>query len=401
MKIRRTFPEIMLQTAIAAIACMLFNIPAQTRDDIPVKVYILFFAYALVSYFLSRLFLKKPKGMTAAAAFNICLVLAGMAAALVLGQITGVTAGIFLGLFFLIMAVMAFKENTGGISINMLTVCFDILAVLLMLYILFIELGSGRLPAAVPGILGTIAAFAGIIVYRDGSSLSGRDRLYITVIIAAILVCAFLIHLLAGDTLREGFEGVFAGIGAALSWLGRIFKEFLLFLSRLFPKETYDAVGPDLGEGINMPAGEGGEEVSFSAAPLLILFGILISAAAIAAFIIFRKHRFSGKRTITAAAAVSDSERPDRISLWKALKIWAEEKLYRIRVKIYFLKNRNTPAGRYYRLVRSRRHTGQALKQGETPKEFLTRYIESLKPEDRHIQELTSLIEDLNIQLYG
>ena len=399
MEKRRTFPEVMLQMSIAAIACLLVNIPLKAETSIPVVLYILLFTYAVISYCLTRLFLRTPKSLTAAVIFDLCLILAGMAAAFVLGQVTGIAKGIFLGLFFVSSAVLSFRETAKGISINMLILCFDILAALLMIYILFIELGSGSLPAAVPGFLGTTAAFAGIIVYRDGSSISGRDRLYIILIIVAIVAAAFLIHLLAGDTLREGFAGMFAGIKAAFIWLGNILKEILMFFSRLFPQDGHEALEADLGDSMSMPAGEGGADENMTAAPVLILLGILVIAAVITAFIIFRKHRFSGKKSIVRAAG-SAGERPERISLWKALKIWAAEKMYRIRVKIFFLKNRNTPAGRYYRLVRSKKRTGQALRLGETPREFLMRYIESLKPDDRRIPELRALIEELNVQLY-
>lgn len=399
MEKRRTFPEVMLQISIAAIACLLVNIPLKAEAGIPVVLYILLFTYAVVSYCLTRLFLRTPKSLTAVVVFDLCLILAGMAAAFVPGQVTGIARGIFLGLFFVSSAVISFRETAKGISINMLILCFDILAALLMIYILFVELGSGSLSAAVPGFLGTIASFAGIIVYRDGSSISGRGRLYIILIIAAILAAAFLIYLLAGDTLREGFAGMFAGIKAALIWMGNILKEILMFLSRLFPKNDPEAAEADPGGSMIMPAGEGGADENMTAAPVLIFMGILVITAAVTAFIIFRKHRFSGKKIIVREA-VNTNERSERISLWKALKIWAAEKMYRIRVKIFFLKNRNTPAGRYYRLVRSKKHTGQALRQGETPREFLVRYIESLKPEDRRIPELRTLIEELNAQLY-
>ena len=133
MKAHRTFPEMMLLVAIAAIACMLFNIPDQAGDRIPVTIYILLFAYGIICYSLNRLFLKKPKSLTAAVLFNMFLIFAGFAAAFLLGQVTGIISGVFLGGFFVIMSIAAIKGITVGININVLTVCFDALVVLLLI----------------------------------------------------------------------------------------------------------------------------------------------------------------------------------------------------------------------------------------------------------------------------
>lgn len=399
MEQRHTFPEIMLQISIAAIACMLFNLPLKPEEGIPVTLYILFFAFALISYVLSRLFFRRPKSLAAAVLFHAVLILAGFAAAFVLGLLTGALAGIFLGLFFLILSVMAFRETVKGIHMNTLTLCFDSLAVLLLIHLLFLELGDGRFLSVLPGVIGIIAALAGSMSLREGSRISGRERLFSILLIAGIVVVAFLVYLVAGDPLRKGFTGIFAGLGAALSWLGQLIKKILLFFSSLFPQEQYEAVDLDMDGGIRMPAGEGGEEAVFSPVPLLILGGIVLIAAGVAAFVLFRKHRFSGETV--AAAAKKTREKKERISLWNALRIWAKEKQYRLKVYFYFLKNRNTPAGRFYRLVRSKKRTALSLRQGETPGEYLTRYIGSLQSGDKRIPELAALIGELNMQLYN
>ena len=71
-----------------------------------------------------------------------------------------------------------------------------------------------------------------------------------------------------------------------------------------------------------------------------------------------------------------------------------------MKIRLYFIKNRKTPAGRFFRLVRSLKRSGHALMTGETPREFLERYIESLKPEDKRIPELKKLTTELELQLY-
>ena len=398
MKKSRTFPDIMLQISLAAIACMLFNIPDQTRAGIPVTMYVLVFGYSVLSYLCSRLFLRNPKSYTAVAVFDLFFILAGMAAAFAFRQFESAIYVIYFGAVFLVLSLMAFKETARGININILIICFDILSALMMLYILFVELGSGKAAAAIPGAAGIIAAFAGIMVMRSGSSISGRDWFYKILILAVILVIALLVRMLAGDSLRNGFTEIFAGIGAAFKWIGHILKEFLLFFARLFPQEKYDALDQDMEGGISLPEGQGGEETEYSVLPLLILIGTAAIAAVIIAVIVFRKHRISGSKTVSAARI--NENRSNRVSLWKALKIWAREKLYRIRVRLYFFRNRNTPAGKYYRLVRSGKHSANAIRQGETPGEFLRRYINSLQPGDRRIPEYTALIDELNKQLY-
>ena len=399
MENRHTFPEVMLQTAIAAIACMLFHITNQTDNRIPVVLYVLFFAYALVSYLISRLFLSRPRSLLLVIILHLFLMMAGFAAAILLQQITGAVSGIFFGLIYLVLSVMAVRETTVGLRSSWLTLCFDILAALLLIDTLFTELGNGQLTAVLPGVAGLIAALSGIMVLRDGSLLSGRIWLLRLIIILLIAAAAFLICLAAGDSLRNGVSGVFAGIGAAFSWLGNLIKEILLFFSRLFPDQNYEAVVLDMGSGISMSGTQVEEEITYSPLPLIILGGLLLAAVVIAVIIIFRKHRFSGKKTAERSVKKA-GKRKNRVSLREALKRFIRELLYGLRVRIFFLRNRKTPAGRYYRLVRSGKRTGHALRQGETPQDYILRRRDALPSGDRRIPELTRLVDELNMQLY-
>lgn len=400
MEGRRPFSEVMLQLSIAGIGCMLYNIPTQARADAgsPVPVYVLLFAYGLVSWILNTVFLHKERTVAASVLFNAFQICAGWAAAFLLRQVTGIYSGIFLGICLFVLSLISFKTVTGGIRLNWLMLCFDLSTVLVLIYALFIGLGNGKGYALIPGVLGAAAAFAGLIIERSGSRLPGRDRLIVVLLALLIVLAAFLIYSLAGGALGAGAAGVIAGIGAFLRWLWDLFRRFVEYLSRFYKREPVEPVEIDMGPDFSMEGAQTGEEVQFSIVPLLIFVGILVLAGVIIFTIVFRRHRFSGAKKVHSAKrrkVVSD-----RISLVKALRIWFGKMRRRLKIRLYFVRNRNTPAGRFFRLVRSARRSSHALKKGETPREFLERYIESLKPEDKRIPALRELTRELDLQLY-
>ena len=400
MERSRTFPEVMLQTAIAAIACMLLVLPDQAAEGFPVLTDLLLFSYAFISYLCSRLFLHRPKKSAAVFALHLLLFLAFFGASFFLQQITGAVSGIFLGAVFLVLSVMSVRETVKGISTNALTLCFDLLVALLLIYTLFTELGDGLLAAALPGAVGIIASIAGMIALRSGGRIPGRNLLVCFLVLFILMAASFLVCLLADESLRGGLSGVFAAIGTAFTWLGRMLKELLLFFSRLFPNEQYEAVPVEPGGGVSLEGAPGGEEAAISPLVFVILGGILLAAAAAAAFLLFRKHRFFAG-TQAAVRRKTAGRKQGRVSLRKALRMMLQEWLHRLRVRLFFLRGRNTPTGRYFRLVRSKRRTPHALRPGETPREFLQRYIQSLPPDDRRIPELSRLIDEFYAQLYG
>lgn len=399
MEHRHPFPEVMLQISLAAICCMLFNIPDQTNEGIPVLMYALLFGYSLVSYLVNALFLRKDRSTVSVVLLNILLICAGFAVALAMHLVRGVPSGLFIAASELVISIVAFRSVSGHLQMNLLTMCFDALAVLLLIYIVFTDLGSGKIPAAIPGIIGVAASFAGIIILRSGNRMFGRDRLFLAALVLAVLAIAFLICTIINTPLREGVTGMLAGLLAAFRFLGGLLKKFLLFLQGLFgTQETYAPVEMDMPGGAGFSGMEGEEELPSAGLGILILIGILAVIAAVIAIIVFRKHRFSGTKKVSGVRR--NVVRDERVTLWKALQIWFRKVCRYLQVRIYFLKNSKTPAGRFYRIVRSCRHSNLALKNGETPQEFLTRYIGSLKPEDRRIPGLNRLVEELNLQLY-
>lgn len=399
MENRHPFSEVMLQISLAAIFSMLFNIPDQTHEGIPVLMYVLLFGYSLVSYLCNDLFLRKDRSTVSVAVLNFLLICAGFAAALAMHLVRGVPSGLFIAASALVLSIVAFRAASGTIQMNLLTFCFDTLAVLLLVYIVFTELGSGKIYAAIPGIIGVAASFAGIIIFRSGNRMFGRDRLLLAALVLAVLVIAFLICTVVNAPLREGVAGMMAGLAAVFRFLGGLLKKILLFLQRLFgTQETYAPIEMDMPGGSGFSGMEGEEEVPSSGLGVLILIGILAVIAVIIALIVFRKHRFSRKKTVSRVRR--NVVRDERITLCKALRIWFRRVRRYLQVRIYFLKNGRTPAGRFFRIVRSCKHSSLALRTGETPQEFLTRYIGSLKPEDRRIPALNRLVEELNLQLY-
>ena len=398
MEARRSFSGIMLQLSIAGIGCMLYNIPTWKSEKIPVLLYVLLFAYGLISWGLNAAFLRKERTMGAAVLFNILQICAGWTAAFLLGQITGLPSGIFTGILFFLLSLISFKTVTGGIRLNWLMLCFDVSAVLVLICSLFIGMGNGQESGLIPGILGSAAAFAGLAAARTGSQIPGRDRLLIVLLVVLIILAAFLICSLAGGALGAGAAGVISGIGAFFRLLWDLIRRFFQYLGRFFKQETSEAIEMDLGPGFSLEGAQGGEEVQFSIIPLLVFVGLLVLAGVIVFTALFRRHRISGNkktRAVRRQAMVSD-----RVSLLKALKIWYGKMRRRMKIRLYFIKNRNTPAGRFFRLVRSSGRSGQVLLKGETPREFLERYIESLKPGDKRIRDLQKLATELELQLY-
>ena len=398
MEGRHPFSGIMLQFSIAGIGCMLYNIPTQGGEKSPVLLYVLLFAYGLISWGLNTVFLQKERTIGAAVLFNILQICAGWAAAFLLGRITGIPSGIFTGIVLFLLSLISFKTITGGIRLSWLMLCFDVSAALILICSLFIGMGNGQEYTLIPGILGAAAAFAGLAAARTGRQIPGRDRLMIVLLVLLIVLAAFLICSLAGGALGAGAAGVISGIGAFFRLLWDLIRRFFQYLSRFFKQETSEAIEMDMGPGFSMEGTQGGEEVQFSIIPLLVFVGILTLAGVILFTVLFRRHRISGGKK--ARAARRQAVISDRVSLLKALRIWYGKLRRRMKIRLYFIKNRNTPAGRFFRLVRSSGRSGQAMLKGETPREFLERYIDSLKPEDKRIPELQKLATELELQLY-
>ena len=398
MEGRRPFSGIMLQLSIAGIGCMLYNIPNQGGDKSPFLLYVLLFAYGLVSWGLNAVFLRKERTIGAAVLFNILQICAGWAVSFLLRQITGLPTGIFFGICFFLLSLISFKTITGGMRLSWLMLCFDVSAALVLICSLFIGMGNGQEYALIPGVLGAASAFAGLVAVRTGSQIPGRDRMMIVLLVLLIILAAFLICSLAGGVLGAGAAGIISGIGAFFRLLWDLIRRFFQYLGRFFKQETSEAIDLDMGPGFSMEGERGGEEVQFSIIPLLIFVGILALAGVIVFTALYRRHRIAGEKKVRAVsrqAAVSD-----RVSLLKALKIWFGKMRRHMKIRLYFIKNRKTPAGRFFRLVRSLRRSSHALMKGETPREFLERYIESLKPEDKRIPELKKLTTELELQLY-
>ena len=398
MEGRHPFSGIMLQLSIAGIGCMLYNIPTWKSEKIPVFLYVLLFAYGLISWSLNAAFLRKERTIGTAVLFNTLQICAGWTAAFLLRQITGLPSGIFIGIILFLLSLISFKTIAGGIRLNWLMLCFDVSAVLVLICSLFIGMGNGQGSGLIPGFFGAAAAFAGLAAARTGGQIPGRDRLMIVLLVFLIILAAFLICSLAGGVLGAGAAGAISGIGAFFRLLWDLIRRFFQYLSRFFKQEISEVSEMDMGPGFSLEGAQGGEEAQFSIIPLLVLAGILVLAGVIVFTALFRRHRISGDRKTRAVrrqAVVSD-----RVSLLKALRIWFGKIRRHLEIRFYFIKNRNTPAGRFFRLVRSAGRSGHALVKGETPREFLERYIESLKPEDKRIPELKKLTTELELQLY-
>ncbi len=383
---RRMLPGLALQFATACCLCTVWNMLLQ-EPGLPLDLFpLVLLPFAPAVFLVNRLFLRRQRSMLALILLNAALVAAVLLASWRLDGFPDGAGLIFQVCFCVWPAVSGANGILRPVPLRTMIVCVDISVVLLLIWTGYLA-GSGASPeGGIPMAAGLAAAVLGLVLYRTNRVPGLRDWGMIGLAFAGILAGTWLLLTLAAPT----------GMALVRLWetLVNVGRRLLYLLLWLLDK-LFQVPPGDISGDVPLPEIPERDPVEPGDPTLLIVLGI-VGAIALVAFLVWNllRMRVGGKVGGKKTAART---RRHRLSLWEALKRLRETVRSWLQMRRFLRREKNTPAGLFYILVRRCRLGPWRQRPGETPRAFLCRLRESAAGDPElatALETLTSLVEE-------
>ena len=392
-------PAVMRQAAISAIFIAVWALVNVKSDIIFTGYYFTIIIYAAASMLLNYAFTLKKRSMSVIICFNVVLAAAAAFILYVSGMLVSTGAIIFMLASIIVAAYMCISTCIYGLRLSSLTICLEILLALSVFYIAVAASESVSLSAAAFLIIAVLADIFGLVFYRAEANNRTRSVLISLVIMALSVLAAFIIY----EAVFYSESGIWASIwntvSAGINAVVNVIKAFLLWLGRNVKPDEFEELELEY-DGLNAStAGLSGSIDIEVPGWLTILVFALVAALVIFAVILLTRHKKFGinKKASAEKQIVINSEKTD---LKDAFALMLEKLKQKREIKKFLKEHKNDACGRFYGLVNSVRNSKLAKKTGETPEEFISRYLASLKAGDKRLKEYEKLADEVNDLFY-
>lgn len=394
---RHTFPAL---TSQFALACCLVTMTYLTTlsNRTPGWYYpLVLLVYAPAAYAVNRFFLHRERTLRGVVVLN-ALLWAGLFASVCWQEGIGdVAVLIFAGAFCLWVTVQGARLAMYGPNLRGLILTLDGSALMLVVFTGFLAAMDLNYLWGAPAAAGFAACILGMTANRMGRPMGAREW---TLVGGAFVLISLVVLFLVGVAAAPAGHGLVALwnflVSSAQFLLGLLWR-FLVFLASLFPEPEQSEL--DMEPLPSMPDLE--EEVGESNPVVLVV--MLIILAGLVAFAVVYLLRLLGRTRIGGRTKVRARNRVvrRRLSLLGALKRLFASWARRVRLRRYLWRHRDEPVGLYYCLERRCRMGPWHKRQGETPREFLTRLCASAKGDPELEHALAELVPQVDLALYA
>lgn len=351
-------------------------------------------------YGLNRLFLRRQRSMRALLFLNAAL---GGACFALLASAIGRDQREMLAFAAVLCVILTVRGAQMAVKPPALSRVILSLDASLVALILFAAYGAAaQIPAhqMIPACVGCAGSLLGLMVCRTGGRLSARGGLFAAAVFLAILAVMFLLAGFVAAPVGQGVVALWNALSAIVrlvtTWLGRCVAWFF----SLFPEGSTGGLeweaGVEMMPGVQAEAEEVPEAspVAMAVAAVLLLAGFL--------FLVFWGLRLLGRIRMGGVQAVQTPRASRRrISLLEGLRRLLGAMTARVRRRLWLIRNRNTPKGLFYLLVRRCRMGPWHKRRGETPREFLLRLRRSTGGDPELAKALDELIPAVDAALYA
>jgi len=366
---KHTLSSAAMQLAIACDLCTLTFFPVMSRGLTLSRYPFVLLPFSLLVYFADRLFLRRERPLAALIGLNALLAAAFAAAVFFFDRPEGLSGSASLLFFTLFLAVSAGLFSLSPPSLHMQIVTLDLTASLVLIFTGCLSVLNLSFLWALPACAGCVSALIGVVSRRVSRRLGHRDWSILLLVFSALSALLFLLVRFAAAPAGQGFLALWKALVRAVKFLLLLFWKAFVFLLSFMPEPEGGSSALPSPPEMLVPA-----EAELGGSPFVaVLMLCLLAAAAVVMVCILLaklgKLRIGGR----SAAPNANSPRREKLSLWRALRRLLSDWKHRIRIRLFLWKHRNTPEGLFYTLVRRFRVGPWHKKDGETPREFLSR----------------------------
>lgn len=355
---------------------------------------------ALALYGVNRLFLRRERSMRTLVFLNIAAAGVCFAAlAPAIGREQRATLA-FAAVLCVWLTVQGARLAVKPPVLSRVILSLD---VSLAALILFVAYGaSAQIPAfqMIPACVGCAGSLLGLLICRTGGRLGARGGLLVAGAFVAVLVFVFLLAGFVAAPVGQGVVALWTAICAAVRGAAGLLYRVLAWFFSLFPETAKGGLeweaGMDLMSGWQPQA-----EEAAVAGPVTMAVTMALLAAGVLVLVIGGLHLLGRIRLGGAQAERTNRANRKRISLVEGVRRLLNGWMERVRLRVWLFRNRNTPKGMYYLLVRRCRMGPWHKRRGETPREFLLRLRRSAGEDPLLAAALDELIPAVDAALYA
>ncbi|MCR5388407.1 MAG: DUF4129 domain-containing protein [Lachnospiraceae bacterium] len=345
--------------------------------------------FSPAAFVVNRIFLLKERKVSLIAVINVLLAVAGIAMMYAFNAYVGIGSIIFVTLVIIYLTSMSLLSVIKVPTQNKLVLGTEVSAILFIAFNLYVTWNdfdnSASMIMAVPVALCLLGSIA--LKMEHNFSIS-------RLIVMAAIICAFVGA--SALFIRFGAESAGDGMKAFVGAIIKALKSFWAFVERILSaifngESTVEAVGAGASDAMQLGEDDAIMEIGNEYKYMLVgIIAVIVAGVAAVAVFVFRNVKLKGIK-------VEGLERPairnKGTGFFKSLK-------ERILVSLWLLKNKNTPAGRYFSLERKYKKSKLGKIPGETPREYLTRLSENAKEEKDRLH-LAALADDFDRFMYS
>ena len=388
-----------IQLSMACLLCMAvywFSEGRQTGLVFPMAL----IPCAPALYGLNRLFLRRERSMRALVFFN--LFVGGICFAILAAGIEGNQRGTWACAAVLCawLTVQGAKLAVKPPALSRVILCLDASLVAL---ILFVAYGAAvQIPAyqMIPACVGGAGSLLGLMICRTGGRLGARGGLFAAVVCLAILASVFLLAGSVAAPVGQGVVALWNALTAAVRRVAALLGRGVAWFFSLFPEESKGGLewelDMDLMQSAQIEAEEGAEATPAAMAVMAVLLVTGVLLLAIGGLRLLGRIRMGGMQAVPTTRTCRR-----RIPLLEGLRRLMGSWVEHFRMRIWLIRNRNTPRGLFYLLIRRCRMGPWHKRRGETPREFLLRLRRSTGGDPELAAALDELIPAVDAALYA
>ena len=393
-------PSVMRQISLAAIFVAVWALIHVKSDMDFTGYYLTLMIYAGLSMLLNYAFAGKERSMSVLIGFNLFLFLAAGAILYIQGMFISAGGTVFMAVSLIVPAYMCINVIINDLRLSSLTICLEIVLAVSVFYIAVAASDSEDLTAAVFLITAIVLNIFGLIFYRAEISKRGRSVAISLIIMILAVMAAFLIYEAVFNSSMSVWTAVWSALTSAFNYIAAAIKAFLLWIGQNIPEDSFDEIELEA-DGVNLSTAQLSAGSEYPLPTGALIAGLIVAAVVIVVLvIIFTRHkRFAvDKKTVSKKQLLIKSE---KTGLGDAFRQMLGRIKYKKSVKRFIRQHKNDPLGQFYFLVNSVKNTKLAKKKGETPEEFISRYLASLKSSDKRKQQYKDLAEKVNLYFYS
>ncbi len=358
-------------------------------DTYDYKKLFLLLIFSPLAFAINRLFLLKERKVSFVAGINVLLALAGIMLMHAFDSYVGVGSIIFVTIVIIYLTAMSLLSVIKVPTQNKLVLGTEVSVILFITFNLYVTWNefdySVSLIMAIPVVLCLLGSIA--LKMENNFSIS-------RLLVMAMLICAFV-----GASvlfIRFGAESTGDAMKALTGAVVGVLKAFWDFVERVLSAifsgqsniESLGAGAPDALQNVeNDAVMEIGNEYKYMLVGIIAVIALAVAAVAL---FVFRNLKLKGIRVEGLKSPEIKKQETDFLRLLKE----------RFLISLWLLKNKNTPAGRYFTLERKYKKSKLCKIPGETPREYLLRLSGNSK-EEKDRRYLAALADEFDRYMYS